>query len=88
MPEWVALLILVGAQLTRIHPNHRVWLGSLESTYYWKHSVLFRMRNMNPLAPYKLRLWSCIYQERSDCFYLLTIASHTGFAFMIIISKL
>jgi len=51
MPEWVALLILVGAQLTRIHPNHRVWLGSLESTYYWKHSVLFRMRNMNPLAP-------------------------------------
>jgi hypothetical protein len=41
---------LPGAQWTRIHPNNKVWLRRLESTYYWKYSVLFRMRNMNSLA--------------------------------------
>lgn len=29
-------LSLPGAQLTRMHPNHKGWLGSLEFTYYWK----------------------------------------------------
>lgn len=32
-------LSLPGAQLIRMHPNHKVWLEALKSKYYWKHSV-------------------------------------------------
>ena len=64
MPEWGRapdlVFLFLGAQLTRVYPNHKVWLGSLESTYYWKYSVLFRMQDMNSLGPYKLQLWPCI----------------------------